>query len=58
LFDALRLGYQGTAPAHQTGLEITGLFSGPDGQPHKAGSQDLMLVAEKPVRNHWPSRSP
>jgi len=34
----------------QAGLEISGLFSGPDGQPYKAGSPDLILVAEKPQR--------
>jgi SAM-dependent methyltransferase len=40
----------------QAGLEITGLFSGPDGQPYKAGSQDLILVAEKPRRTRKPAR--
>ena len=34
----------------QAGLEVSGLFSGPDGQPYKAGSPDLILVAEKPQR--------
>ncbi len=34
----------------QAGLEISGLFSGPDGQPYKAGSQELILVSEKPKR--------
>ena len=40
----------------QAGLEISGLFSGPDGQPYKAGSQDLLLVAEKPRRVRRPAR--
>jgi len=34
----------------QAGLEICGLFSGPDGKPYKAGSHELILVAEKPKR--------
>lgn len=34
----------------QAGLEISGLFSGTDGQPYKAGSHMLTLVAEKPQR--------
>lgn len=34
----------------QAGLEICGLFSGTDGQPYKLGSQELLLVAEKPQR--------
>jgi SAM-dependent methyltransferase len=32
----------------QAGFEISGLFSGPDGQAYKAGSQELILIAEKP----------
>lgn len=34
----------------QAGLEVCGLFSGPDGQPYKAGSHGLIVVAEKPAR--------
>jgi SAM-dependent methyltransferase len=34
----------------QAGLEISGLFGGADGQPYKAGSHELILIAEKPRR--------